>query len=639
MGQLIGERFTRKQLIMNTTIKSLMVLAAATVLVAGCEDELPLVNTEESRPVLGFETAQTGDIDMYGKTDGTVSFMIHKSGDGACSVNVTGMTQEQLNEYEPFYTPLTSDCYTVEVEDASLAADEMSSEVKVSFSEDNISRMMDLAASSGGRQLALALRIESEDADVDADRGVVYWTVTLTGDRPVIRFAGESEASLSFYEGKDVSTSFSVAKIGNAESCSVRVVPVSQEELSSYNSEYVALPSECYSYSGELNFLSDEFSRTLDVSFSAENLDMVYDLMTENEGRQIVLALALESEDAEIDADKDAAYRTVSVIKIPFTLESISGIDNAMNGLAGIDALDKGDLLNLPSLVFSVADAYDGTFSLTVKYRPDLAQRYNETNQTSYQILPEGVVGFDEETIEVGAGQGSVEVPLKLIGEIPDITAGYLFPVEISSEVPVDMESIGNVGIQENVYYVVLASEVKLTADNLYSPCTAPSHLGGAGGGVAALVNNINGDDFWSSDWTAPYQSKDWHHFIQVRFPQPLTEGIRVQYWNRPYDNPMPTVVEVWVTDKETVEERDSRDGWVMLGSYNSNDGSLSLSADLPWSFPSYIFSEIPELSGKKITYMRFCIVETRDSGGQGSKEVGYGASSASLSELKVWGN
>ena len=101
----------------------------------------------------------------------------------------------------------------------------------------------------------------------------------------------------------------------------------------------------------------------------------------------------------------------------------------------------------------------------------------------------------------------------------------------------------------------------------------------------------------------------------------------------------MPTVVEVWVTDKETVEERDSRDGWVMLGSYNSNDGSLSLSADLPWSFPSYIFSEIPELSSKKITYMRFCIVETRDSGGQGSKEVGYGASSASLSELKVWGN
>ena len=148
MGQLIGERFTRKQLIMNTTIKSLMVLAAATVLVAGCEDELPLVNTEESRPVLGFETAQTGDIDMYGKTDGTVSFMIHKSGDGACSVNVTGMTQEQLNEYEPFYTPLTSDCYTVEVEGASLAADETSSEVKVSFSEDNISRMMDLAASA-----------------------------------------------------------------------------------------------------------------------------------------------------------------------------------------------------------------------------------------------------------------------------------------------------------------------------------------------------------------------------------------------------------------------------------------------------------------------------------------------------------
>ena len=101
MGQLIGERFTRKQLIMNTTIKSLMVLAAATVLVAGCEDELPLVNTEESRPVLGFETAQTGDIDMYGKTDGTVSFMIHKSGDGACSVNVTGMTV--LNNFTSVY--------------------------------------------------------------------------------------------------------------------------------------------------------------------------------------------------------------------------------------------------------------------------------------------------------------------------------------------------------------------------------------------------------------------------------------------------------------------------------------------------------------------------------------------------------
>lgn len=32
-------------------------------------------------------------------------------------------------------------------------------------------------------------------------------------------------------------------------------------------------------------------------------------------------------------------------------------------------------------------------------------------------------------------------------------------------------------------------------------------------------------------------------------------------------------------------------------------------------------------------------MVKSQDSGGNGEQEVGYGASSVSISELKVWGN
>ena len=114
-----------------------------------------------------------------------------------------------------------------------------------------------------------------------------------------------------------------------------------------------------------------------------------------------------------------------------------------------------------------------------------------------------------------------------------------------------------------------------------------------------------------------------------------------MQYWNRPYLNPCPTEIEIWVTDKASVEERDTRDGWILLGSYNMTDDGLPVSANPedPWSSPSYLFSGTEGLEGKSITYMRFCMVKSQDSGGNGEQEVGYGASSVSISELKVWGN
>ena len=633
---------------MNTTIKSLIALAAATVLVAGCEKDKLQDNTVDAKPVLSFDGAVTGLVNLYNVENPSVTFKVLKDGDGACSATVSVMTQAQLNEYDPDYMALSEGCYTLASGDIEFQSDEASTEITVSFTDENLAKMKEQAMSAGDKALAIGLRIQSEDADVDADKSEVYRTFSLTGDRTVVGFSSELSGTVEMHENKDASFTFSLYRIGDA-ACSVRLVSMTQEQLAACDPSYIPVVADSYTVSSEeISFTAGETSKEVTVSITADGVAKIAQQLDDNNGKNVVFGFTIESDDAEIDQEQSELVRTVDYFDIPFALTSISGIDNGINNLFGIDALDKGDLLELPALTFSVSDKYSGTTSFIAKYRPDLVEQYNQTNNTSYQTLPEDVIGFETDPEEVTSGTEQVTVSLKKTGEIPDIAGYYLFPVEItnSGDLEIDFETIGNSSIQDNIYYLVLGSEVKLTADNLYSPCTATqaAYGGGAGGELPALVNNKSGDDFWSSDWGNVYQSKDWHHFIQVKFPQPLTEGIRVQYWNRPYLNPCPTEIEIWVTDKTTVEERDTRDGWILLGRYTMNNDGLPVSAEAkdPWSTPSYLFSETEGLEDKSITYMRFCMVKSQDSGGHGEQELGYGdyrANSASISELKVWGN
>ena len=481
----------------------------------------------------------------------------------------------------------------------------------------------------------------------DGDR---YDLLEMTTDpyHKVLGFQDAQYENMHLYNASEpVTVSFKVLKGGSdpESPCSMKVSSIPQEELSGYSQAYIAVPKSYYTVDGTFDFQPGEPSKDVSVTFSAEGIAKMKTYCEEvtAAGNQLVLGIRIESEDATVNSNKSELFRIIDVTD-PMFEHSVVGADNSINNLLGFDALDKCNLYDLPRLLFSLQGTENQWNSeFTVKYRKDLAERYNQTNGTSYSILDEGVIGFESETVQLAPGENELSISLvKGTGAIPDATRLYLFPVEVvNSRFGTDLTTNEDDELNNNVIYLVLGSEVKLNVSDLYSPCTATGHGSSDGGGLASLINNTLGDDFWSSNWDNSYQSKDWHHFIQVRFTEPLTEGVRVQYWNRPDLNPCPTEIEIWVTDKASVEERDSKDGWVLLGSYNMTDDGLPVSADPedPWSSPSYLFSGTEGLEGKSITYMRFCMVKSQDSGGNGEQEVGYGASSVSISELKVWGN
>lgn len=619
---------------MNTVLKTIMIIAAAVMAVA-CEDGDPQGNAAgEARTVLTFKETQKDVINLYNVQDPSYTFTVLKEGPGACLATVAGMTQEQLNEYDPTYTALTPECYTLDAGELVFQEDETSREVSVSFSDENIANIRTLASASGGRPVAFALAIGSEDADTDPDASVVYREIIFTGDKPLVGFAGEKEDEIEMIDGKDLSVSFSVYRLGASSVCSARVVPVSQDELSAYNPEYVSVPSECYSFEENVTFSEGEMSKEVTVHFTA---DAASEIMTAaEEGKKPVLALALESDNADVDPDNGTVYRTVN-IRFAMTAE--------MGNLVNIACDDDGDkdiiaaqirmaeVDNLPQFTFSLPQGVQsGTTSVfTVKYRSDLAEKYNTDHHTFYDVLPEGdwVV---PESAQMPEGENSFTLTLRLNPEMSVRDNGfgqYIFPLEISNDV-FDIEG-------DNVFYVVLNDEVDLTADDLWSPCSVEELPGDGGRGIGLkglLDNSVSGNDasFWSSTWFVEYRNENWHHFVQVNFEESLTRGLHLQYWGRDYTQPNPREIEIWATDQDNPDEY-SNEGWTMLGRADESDGLPTAVGVGTWSSPAYDFSTYPELAGKEIKHLRFVVVRN-EAGvlGQG------GTQCTSFAELKIFG-
>lgn len=470
-------------------------------------------------------------------------------------------------------------------------------------------------------------------------------TMATEAYHKVLSFQDSQNQDITIYDsGEPVTLTFRVLKGGSDpdDPCSMNVVPLSQEQLNSVNSSYTAVPRSYYTIEGRYDFEAGDKAKDVNVSISADGIRKMRTYAEEisQEGRELVLGLKIESDDATVYSGKEVIYLRFDISTVMFGHEII-GADNAMNNLPDFDELDKCSLFDLPKIRFTLLgteNQWNSTF--TVKYRKDLVEEYNNRYKTSYSALDEGVVSFGSEEVQVNPGENDAYVTLvKGTGEIPDVTAMYLFPIEIhNSNFSTDLATSADDFLHNNIYYLVLSSEVSVNLNDLYSPCSATGHGASDGQGLSALIDNNLIDNFWSSNWDNSYQSKDWHHFIQVRFNEPLTDAMRVQYWSREYTKPNPYQIQIYVTDKSEVEERDSKDGWILLCDVNGDDDGLPVDSMDSWSTMAFDFSGIPELEGKDIRYMRFCIVQTRDNNDFVPKEVGYGSSSASITELKVWG-
>lgn len=491
----------------------------------------------------------------------------------------------------------------------------------------------------------LLIAVAAFSVSCDGDRYDLQ-TMTTEAYHKILSFKDNQNQDITVYDsGESVSMTFKVLKGGSDPDapCSMNVVSLSQEQLSSVSSSYTAVPRTYYTIEGKYDFAPGDKAKDVNLVFPAESIKKMKSYAEDiaQNGRELVLGLKIESDDATVYSGKEVIYLRFNISSVKFGHEII-GANNAMNNLPDFDDLDKCSLFDLPQVKFTLLgteNEWNSTF--TVKYRKDLVEEYNKAYNTSYSALDEGVISFESDEVKINPGENDAYVTLvKGAEEIPDVTALYLFPIEIcNSNFSTDLATSVNDALHNNICYMVLSSEVSVNLSNLYSPCTATGHGDSDGQGLSALIDNNLVDNFWSSNWDNSYQSQDWHHFIQIRFSEPLTDAVRVQYWSRAYLKPNPCQIQIYVTDKTEVAERDTKDGWVLLCDVNSDNDGLPIDIMDSWSTKAFDFSGIPELNGKEIRYMRFCMVKTRDNNDNVPKEVGFGSSSASITELKVWGN
>lgn len=431
---------------------------------------------------------------------------------------------------------------------------------------------------------------------------------------------------------EDVTMTFKVLKGGSDPDapCTMRVESMTQAELSVYGVDYTAVPRSFYTVDGEASFSAGEPSRDVKVIFSKDGLKKMksYAEEVDAQGKELVLGLKIESDDATVDPDMGRLFRMIDVSNPVFT--------HHVSGVIGLPSLtmkcpsDRADInASGPSLSFTLTgtdNAWDSEF--TVKYRPDLVDGYNAAYGTSYGTLPEDGPVSVPSTVSLPSGENTATVRFSIDSDRLDAPYQFLYPVEITnSRFATDLEN--------DVYYIIFQDEVALSVSDLSSPCTQDDAHGGIdGGGLPALLDNSNSDtSFWSSLWRQPYINDTWHCYIDVRFPEAMQNGLSLQYWNRNYEPVNPTEIEIWVTTKDSTGEFDDPSGWVMLGSFDREDG-LPVTGTLgSWVSPAYSFSEIKALEGKPVKYLRFVIVQSN----QGL--CGTAGVSTAFDELKIYGN
>ena len=225
----------------------------------------------------------------------------------------------------------------------------------------------------------------------DGDR---YDLLEMTTDpyHKVLGFSDAQYENMHLYNASEpVTVSFKVLKGGSdpESPCSMKVSSIPQEELSGYSQSYIAVPKSYYTVDGTFDFQPGEPAKNVSVTFSAEGIAKMKTYCEEvtAAGNQLVLGIRIESEDATVNSNKSELFRIIDVTD-PMFEHSVVGADNSINNLLGFDALDKCNLYDLPRLLFSLQGTENQWNSeFTVKYRKDLAERYNQTNGTSYSIL------------------------------------------------------------------------------------------------------------------------------------------------------------------------------------------------------------------------------------------------------------
>ena len=204
-------------------------------------------------------------------------------------------------------------------------------------------------------------------------------------------------------------------------------------ETFGYSSDMIEIiPEEAYSISGDGKISLPGTTRSMYVSMKFAP-DVIYEKKLESQGRILVLPLILESQTDTINISSNKILYRFDV-RGPLLQWADKG-----NTTAQIDYLTMEVPIDV-NVSYHGSSLQDFECSLDKTGLDVLVSQYNQSHETSYELLPESAYTFTPFTIAAKQETGGTKLALSRTGLVSD--KEYLLPMKLNNEnMPVEVSS------------------------------------------------------------------------------------------------------------------------------------------------------------------------------------------------------
>lgn len=442
----------------------------------------------------------------------------------------------------------------------------------------------------------------------------------------------------------------------------VGVAFMTEDEVRAESPYYKRIPEEYLDLSSSSVTLGqDHAEAVVALSLKPENKEAFALFMKgiDMDSEVPCLGVKLTAQDDDTAINRALGYMVISLTQAPPVIintymEGVSGpffYDNVLVSYTDLNVLDGGnqDAVSDFRIVMNCSsDDLIGNLHVNACLNNELAEQYNRSHGTDYDLLEDGAVTLSASTFTLSSD--SPEAVLT-IGTDPEKFTGsgqYLAAFELSSPFA---------EIDNKVFYLLIESPLVFSYEKVYAPASA--------------IYNPENDKLeylwdtwgahWHSTWVYPedgnsgikyYANERFGHFIQVcTADNPLNHGVSFNYWPRLWDydsiNTDPKHIKIFVSSGTPVsEDEEGYEAMDWTEVYDIHDPDYSF---LPhdtvedWNGINETWGSRCTFEGKvsaPVTYVRFCIMETNGLCGVVPDDFsGDSLPATCLAELKMWGD
>lgn len=334
----------------------------------------------------------------------------------------------------------------------------------------------------------------------------------------VVAVKNYGEVECSVYSTDAVSTfNVNLLKGGHTEGASTAEVrAMTQEEFDAYllesGAEYIAMPSDCYSFSAD--------GATTSTTVTVENFKQVpvyintakyVEFKNANPGpAAIVIPVVLESNTATVNTDCNQVF-----IKPTYVVPSVT------LGSTGTKIIPIDGNVTIP-ITLPIENRWDN-FTVEVGIDYDYINDLNSKQGTSYTAVDINAIQGLESSYVIPKGEKKVDIKMTI--NTSALGMADLLPLKIKSC------SVDGVNVDTRYYLgvpQVVRRQLTLTAESFTSNAKEPTE-----GSYAALCDN-NTATFFHSAWSVSVSGT---HNLQVTLPEAV-QDLQIEWSNRVHGTP-----------------------------------------------------------------------------------------------------